>query len=107
MAHVVQAWHANRSPLLTFEPLQPGEIALVRAASGDLLKKCFDLGGTITGEHGVGLEKQDFMVWLYNDGDLAQMKTLKAIFDPQGMLNPGKMFPGARAAQSPQRQVLS
>ncbi len=96
IANVLHAGDGNLHPLVTFDPRQPGVISIVRAASSDLLKKCVELGGTITGEHGVGLEKQDFMAWLFNDGDLEQMRRLKAVFDPQGSMNPGKIFPGAR-----------
>jgi glycolate oxidase len=95
IANVLHAGDGNLHPLVAFDPREPGIMAKVRAASADILKKCVDLGGAITGEHGVGLEKQEFMVWLFNEGDLAQMRKLKAVFDPQGMLNPGKIFPGA------------
>jgi glycolate oxidase len=96
IANVLHAGDGNLHPLVTFDPRQPGVIAVVRAASSELLRKCVELGGTITGEHGVGLEKQDFMTWLFNDGDLAQMRRLKAVFDPRGSMNPGKIFPGER-----------
>ena len=95
IANVLHAGDGNLHPLVAFDPRQPGVMDKVRAASADILKKCVELGGAITGEHGVGLEKQDFMVWLFNDDDLAQMRKLKAVFDPQGTLNPGKIFPGA------------
>jgi glycolate oxidase len=95
IANVLHAGDGNLHPLITFDPRRAGAVDYVRKASADLLKKCVELGGTITGEHGVGLEKQDFMVWLYNDGDLAQMRKLKQAFDAQGTFNPGKIFPGA------------
>jgi glycolate oxidase len=104
IANVLHAGDGNLHPLVAFDPRQPGVIAKVRAASSDILRKCVELGGTITGEHGVGLEKQDFMPWLFSEADLRPMHQLKNVFDPHGMLNPGKMFPGAhRVAQ--QRQV--
>jgi len=96
IANVLHAGDGNLHPLVTFDPREPGVIDRVRAASADLLRRCVELGGTITGEHGVGLEKQDFMTWLFNESDLAQMRRLKEVFDPQGMLNPGKIFPGSR-----------
>jgi len=71
----------------------------VRAASADILKKCVELGGVITGEHGVGLEKQDFMTWFFSEADMAPMRSLKTIFDPRALLNPGKMFPGSKQTQ--------
>ncbi len=96
IANVLHAGDGNLHPLVAFDPRQPGVMKTVRAASEDILKKCVELGGAITGEHGIGLEKQDFMPWLFNEADLAQMRRLKVVFDPQGMLNPGKVFPGAR-----------
>jgi glycolate oxidase len=99
IANVLHAGDGNLHPLVTFDPRQAGALDLVRQASGDLLKRCVDLGGTITGEHGVGLEKQDFMLWMYNECDLKQMRRLKSVFDPADHLNPGKMFPGARLAK--------
>jgi len=95
---VLHAGDGNLHPLVAFDPRQPGVMQKVRAASKEILHKCVELGGTITGEHGVGLEKQDYMPWVYNEADLAQMHRLKTVFDPQDKLNPGKMFPGARAA---------
>lgn len=104
IANVLHAGDGNLHPLVAFDPRQPGVLANVRAASSDILKKCVELGGTITGEHGVGLEKQDFMPWLFSEADLLPMHTLKMVFDPQGILNPGKMFPGAHKGVQ-QRQV--
>ena len=91
----------NLHPLVAFDPRQPGIIEKVRAASSDILHKCVELGGTITGEHGVGLEKQDFMPWLFSEADLRPMRTLKSVFDPTGQLNPGKIFPGAHRSMRP------
>jgi glycolate oxidase len=95
IANVLHAGDGNLHPLAAFDPRQPGVMDKVRTASADILAKCVELGGTITGEHGVGLEKQNFMGWLYNEGDLAQMRRLKTAFDPEGNMNPGKIFPGA------------
>ena len=105
IANVLHAGDGNLHPLVAFDPRQPGIIDKVRAASSEILHKCVELGGTITGEHGVGLEKQDYMAWLFNDADLAAMAKLKATFDPHDQLNPGKMFPGARQHSQKTRQV--
>jgi glycolate oxidase len=103
IANVLHAGDGNLHPLVAFDPRTPGVLQTVRAASADILRKCVELGGAITGEHGVGLEKQDFMGWYYSEDDMAQMRRLKIVFDPEGLLNPGKMFPGARSIESPQR----
>lgn len=96
IGNVFHAGDGNLHPLVMFDPRQPGVLDEVHAAAGEILRKCVELGGTITGEHGVGMEKEDFMAWLYNDGDLGKMRALKRIFDAQGNLNPGKIFPGER-----------
>jgi glycolate oxidase len=98
IGNVLHAGDGNLHPLVTFDPRQSGAADKVREASAEVLQKCVELGGTITGEHGVGLEKQDYMRWLFNEGDLAQMQKLKEAFDPVGLLNPGKIFPGAKRA---------
>lgn len=99
IANVLHAGDGNLHPLVAFDPRQPEAMQTVRAASADILKKCVELGGVITGEHGVGLEKQDFMTWLFSEADLAAMRALKRVFDPAVVLNPGKMFPGAKQAR--------
>jgi glycolate oxidase len=104
IANVLHAGDGNLHPLVAFDPRQPGVIDSVRAASSQILKKCVELGGTITGEHGVGLEKQNFMPWLFGEADLLAMRKLKTVFDPGDGLNPGKMFPGAHRVAE-QRQV--
>ena len=92
IANVLHAGDGNLHPLVAFDPRQADIIGRVRAASSEILHKCVELGGTITGEHGVGLEKQDFMVWLFTDADLAAMRKLKATFDPDDRLNPARCF---------------
>lgn len=99
IANVLHAGDGNLHPLVAFDPRQPQVMQTVRAASADILKKCVELGGVITGEHGVGLEKQDFMTWFFSEADMAPMRSLKTIFDPRALLNPGKMFPGAKQTQ--------
>ena len=57
------------------------------------MRACVEMGGTITGEHGIGLEKREYLGWMFNDADIAAMKQVKAVFDPDGVLNPDKIFP--------------
>ncbi len=101
IANVLHAGDGNLHPLVAFDPRQPNVMHTVRAASADILKTCVDLGGVITGEHGVGLEKQEYMRWYFSESDLAPMRALKAAFDARTLLNPGKIFPGARQAMHP------
>ena len=75
-------------------PVQKGiALALAEAFGADILKACVELGGVLTGEHGVGIEKRDLMGEMFNEADLAQQQRVKCAFDPNGLLNPGKVFP--------------
>ena len=71
-------------------------MARVLAAGAEILELCVSVGGVITGEHGVGTEKQDFMGLLFGEDDLDAMKRLRAAFDPERVCNPGKIFPTTR-----------
>ena len=92
---VVNVFHAgdgNLHPNFLFDAAIPGETERVLAAGGDILRLCAEAGGSITGEHGVGFEKRDFMRLIFNDGDLAAMTKVRAAFGGE-RLNPGKIFP--------------
>jgi glycolate oxidase len=90
---MLHAGDGNLHPNILFDARQPGALQIAIEASADILRRCVDMGGTITGEHGVGLEKQDMMSWMFSDTDMAQMIKLKQAFDPHGLMNPGKIFP--------------
>ncbi len=64
-----------------------------RTFGADILRLCVEVGGVLTGEHGVGVEKRDLMGTMFDDSDLAHQQRLKCAFDPRGLLNPGKVFP--------------
>jgi glycolate oxidase len=83
------------TPFFDFDDTSP-EYARVIGLTEDIMRACVELGGTITGEHGLGLEKREYLGWVYGDGDIAAMKEVKAAFDPTGHLNPEKMFPTGR-----------
>jgi FAD/FMN-containing dehydrogenase len=68
-------------------------MAKVEKAGEEMLRACIDAGGTLSGEHGIGLEKNAFMPWIYGPDDLAAMQIVKDVLDPGGTLNPGKVFP--------------
>ena len=65
----------------------------VIAAGEEIIRACIDAGGTLSGEHGIGTEKQEYMGWLYSEADLAAMRKLKRAFDPDWLFNPTKVFP--------------
>jgi glycolate oxidase len=93
---VVNVFHAgdvNLHPNFLFDASKPGETERVLAAGAEILQLCADAGGTITGEHGVGLEKRDHMRLIFNDDDLAAMRKIQAAFGAVDMFNPGKVFP--------------
>ncbi|MDA1190190.1 MAG: FAD-binding protein [Candidatus Poribacteria bacterium] len=93
IANVFHAGDGNIHPILLFDEDDPAQEKAVLDASGEILKKCVDVGGTITGEHGVGVEKMAFMTLLFTPEDLDLMLTVRSLFNPDNLLNPGKIFP--------------
>jgi glycolate dehydrogenase FAD-linked subunit len=92
----VAAFHAgdgNLHPNFVFDASQPGLVERVAAAAGEVLEACVDAGGSITGEHGVGLEKRDHLRLMFNDADLAAMRKIRDVFGATEVFNPGKLFP--------------
>ncbi|MGE0479573.1 MAG: FAD-binding oxidoreductase [Phycisphaerae bacterium] len=96
IANLVHAGDGNIHPILMYDERDAGEVRRVLAASHEILAACIRRGGTITGEHGVGVEKLDFMPLLFSPSDLATMTRLRAVFNPQGLCNPHKMFPDTK-----------
>jgi len=92
-ANVFHAGDGNLHPLILYDANIPGELERTEAFAADLLELCIEMGGTITGEHGVGIEKINQMCSQFAAPELAQFHALKAAFDPEGLLNPGKMVP--------------
>jgi FAD/FMN-containing dehydrogenase len=80
------------TPYFDFDESSP-EYARVIGLCEDIMRACVELGGTITGEHGLGLEKREYLGWVYGADDIEAMRRVKAVFDPHGVLNPEKMFP--------------
>ena len=93
VANVFHAGDGNLHPLILYDANQPGEVELAEALGADILKLCVEVGGVLTGEHGVGVEKRDLMGTMFDECDLAHQQRLKCAFDPDGLLNPGKVFP--------------
>lgn len=93
VANVFHAGDGNLHPLILYDANKPGEMDKAEAFGADILRACVEFGGVLTGEHGVGVEKRDLMPDMFSDIDLAQQMRLKCAFDPQGLLNPGKVFP--------------
>jgi glycolate oxidase len=93
VANVFHAGDGNLHPLILYDANRPGELESAEAFGADILRLCVDVGGVLTGEHGVGVEKRDLMGTMFTDIDLAQQERLKCAFDPEQRLNPGKVFP--------------
>ncbi len=92
-ANCFHAGDGNLHPVILFDAAKPQDLAKAEAFGADILTACIDLGGVLTGEHGVGVEKRDLMTRQFTDVDLAQQQRLKCAFDPHELLNPGKVFP--------------
>ncbi len=95
IANVFHAGDGNLHPFILFDRRKPGDIQRTLEAGVEILRYCVEVGGTISGEHGIGLEKQEQMTLLYTTADLAAMAKLKAAFNPRDLFNPGKVFPKA------------
>ncbi len=93
VANVFHAGDGNLHPLILYDANAPGELETAEAFGADILKLCVEVGGVLSGEHGIGVEKRDLMGEMFDEVDLNQQQRLKCAFDPDGLLNPGKMFP--------------
>jgi glycolate oxidase len=93
VANVFHAGDGNLHPLVLYDANRPGELERAEAFGADILKLCVEVGGVLTGEHGVGVEKRDLMPVMFSQIDLDHQQRLKCAFDQKGLLNPGKVFP--------------
>ena len=93
LANVFHAGDGNLHPLIMYDANVPGELDKAEAFGADILRLCVEVGGVLTGEHGVGVEKRDLMPVMFTPVDLDHQIRLKMAFDPEGMLNPGKVYP--------------
>jgi glycolate oxidase len=104
IANVFHAGDGNLHPLVLFDGAEPGALAAAEGVSNEILRRCVALGGSITGEHGVGIEKAPHMDVMFTDGDMSSMNLLRCAFDPDGLANPGKVFPTPRLCGEPPRR---
>ncbi len=108
IANVFHAGDGNIHPILLFDERDRDEVRRVLAAGREILEACIALGGSLTGEHGIGVEKMAQMPLLFGPDDLAAMVRLRAVFDPEGRANPHKIFPDAKVCvetRAPRRQA--
>jgi glycolate oxidase len=97
IANVFHAGDGNLHPLILYDANRPGELVRAEELGADILRYCVEVGGVLTGEHGVGVEKRDLMGAMFTEIDLDQQMRLKCAFDSEGLLNPGKVFPQLRS----------
>ena len=99
MANVFHAGDGNLHPIILYDIRKPNVKEDVLALAGEILQRCVDVGGTLSGEHGIGLEKRQFMPLLFGEQDLKTMHQLKEVFNPENLLNPSKIFPTHRGCR--------
>ena len=97
IANVFHAGDGNLHPLIMFDGTQDGALHRAEQVAGQLSRICIEMGGSITGEHGVGMEKRDFMPEMYDATSMEMMAEVRRAMDPDWIANPGKMFPGKEA----------
>jgi glycolate oxidase len=98
VANVFHAGDGNLHPLILFDGRQPGDLERAEALAGEILLLCTSMGGSITGEHGIGMEKRAYLGSMFASGDIACQQRVRRAFDPDEIANRGKMFPEGEAA---------
>lgn len=96
IANVFHAGDGNLHPLILFDNSIPGELEKVEEVGGEILKLCVKVGGSISGEHGIGADKKCYMPEMFTEADLETMQSVRQAFNPKGLANPGKIFPTPR-----------
>jgi glycolate oxidase len=114
IANVAHAGDGNLHPMICVDSQVPECQERAIAAGTEIMRRCIEAGGTVSGEHGIGLEKRHYLPLMYSPADLAAMQRVRAVFDPAGLCNPGKIFPadgaaghGARDVQPPAATAVS
>jgi glycolate oxidase len=93
ISNIFHAGDGNMHPIILFDARKPGDLKKAQQAGFDILEFCISVGGSITGEHGIGMEKSDLMPHLFSEETIDMMRRFKSLFDPKGLLNPGKVLP--------------
>jgi len=107
ISNIFHAGDGNLHPIILFDPRKPGETEKARHAGEDILSYCISVGGSITGEHGVGMEKNELMDKLFSSDSLDMIRNFKNLFDPDGRLNPGKVLPTGKGCLEIRQQALT
>jgi glycolate oxidase len=107
VGNIFHAGDGNLHPLLMFDARDKGQSEMVVKAAQEIIARCVEMGGSITGEHGVGMEKNELMPLLFSPDDLEMMGRIKNVFNPQGFFNPGKVFPTGKICGELRVQISS
>jgi len=107
--NVFHAGDGNIHPLILYDERDPEQVRKAVQAGNDILEKCIEFGGSVTGEHGIGVEKMDLLAKQFTADDLEAMRTLRRVFDPENRCNPHKMFPGSKRCSDfhPKKQIAA
>jgi glycolate oxidase len=107
ISNIFHAGDGNMHPIILFDARKPGDLDKAKAAGEEILQFCIDAGGSITGEHGVGMEKNEMMSKLFSEETLDTIRRFKNLFDPEGRLNPGKVLPTGRGCLEIRQPALT
>jgi glycolate oxidase subunit GlcD len=107
VANVFHAGDGNLHPLILFDSRRPDQVDKIIDMGGDIMRVCVDAGGSLSGEHGIGFEKKEFMDLVFTEDDLSVMTAVKQVFNPSGLLNPSKIFPTRRSCTEIGKQTTT
>jgi glycolate oxidase subunit GlcD len=107
VANVFHAGDGNLHPLILFDSRRPDQVERIFAMGEEILKLCVAVGGSLSGEHGIGCEKKDYMGMVFSDSDMDTMLRVKDVFNPEGLLNPSKIFPTRRSCTEIGKQTVT
>ena len=107
ISNIFHAGDGNMHPIILFNHHRPEEIERTKQAGAEILEHCISVGGSITGEHGVGMEKNELMPLLFSEASLGMIARLKAVFNPDGRLNPGKLLPTGKGCMEVRPSILT
>jgi glycolate oxidase len=107
ISNIFHAGDGNMHPIILFDARKPGDLEKAQNAGNDILDYCISVGGSITGEHGVGMEKMELMGHLFSSDTLDMIKRFKSLFDPDCRLNPGKVLPTGRGCMEIRQKALT
>jgi FAD/FMN-containing dehydrogenase len=107
VANVFHAGDGNLHPLILFDGRQKEQVDRIFAMGEEILKICVDAGGSLSGEHGIGYEKKEYLGMVFSDSDLEAMLRVKGVFNPLGLLNPDKIFPSRRSCTEIGKQTVT